>query len=374
MCVPNRIVWAFCLCAVCLLAALPTAAQLVYGQKPTAGLDLVATHWKLGLDDDEVTIDQWAFPVSAFVPLRENLEARVYLAYAMTTVSQQDAEFELNGLTDLRVQVNHAFANDRLLIGAGLNLPTGHKSLSLDEEWVVMNFLSQNFLSFPVRNLGEGFGLNLMAGGATEMGDYRVGATATANVSGAYNAYETEPDYNPGNSLSLTLGLQREIQVGVLNGDATFTTSAVDEQANKPIFGRGDQLALHGGLATGGKQQRYFADATYRIRGRNTLYDADSVLLQQLKIYGNEFVVAGGLERSTDSDWTYGPAVDLRLIAGNETGLGSSKVLGIGAHLARAVTTSVNLRLALKYFTGSTNDSEIDLAGYQAWLSASGTF
>jgi hypothetical protein len=374
MCVPNRIVWAFCLCAAYLLAALPTAAQLVYGQKPTAGLDLVATHWKLGLDDDEVTIDQWAFPVSAFVPLRDNLEARVYLAYAMTTVNQRDVEFELNGLTDLRVQVNHAFANDRLLIGAGLNLPTGHKSLSLDEEWVVMNFLSQNFLSFPVRNLGEGFGLNLMAGGATEMGDYRVGATATANVSGAYNAYETEPDYNPGNSLSLTLGLQREIQVGVLNGDATFTTSADDKQADKPIFGRGDQLALHGGLATGGKQQRYFADATYRIRGRNKLYNADSVLLQQLKIYGNEFVVAGGLERSTASDWTYGPAVDLRLIAGNETGLGSSKVLGIGAHLARAVTTSVNLRLALKYFTGSTNDSEIDLAGYQAWLSASGTF
>ena len=34
----------------------------------------------------------------------------------------------------------------------------------------------------------------------------------------------------------------------VLNGDATFTTNADDQQDNEAIFGRGDQLALHGGL------------------------------------------------------------------------------------------------------------------------------
>lgn len=374
MCVRSRIVLVGSLCGAILFSAVPVTAQIIYGQKPAASVDAVATNWKMTLDDDEVTINQWAFPATAFVPLRDNLEARVYVAYAATTVKQEDIEFDLQGLSDLRLQLNHAFADDRMLVGAGLNLPTGHKSLSLDEEWVVMNFLSQSFLSFPVRSLGEGFGLNLMVGGATELGDYRAGATVVADVTGSYEAYLTEADYNPGNSLSLTLGLQRELEQGVINGDVTLTTSADDKQGSESVFSRGDQLGLHLGLATGAKTQKYYADTTYLIRGRNTLFDPDGVLLQQLKIYGNEFVLLGGFERSVDKLWRYGPSVDLHLIAGNEFGLGSSKVFGLGGHLVRAVTPVVNLRLDLKYFTGSTNDGEIDLTGLQAWLSASGTF
>jgi hypothetical protein len=34
----------------------------------------------------------------------------------------------------------------------------------------------------------------------------------------------------------------------------------------------------------------------------------------------------------------------------------------------------VHLRLALNLFTGSTNDGDIDLSGFQAWLAANGTF
>jgi hypothetical protein len=374
MCARSRLFLFVGLCGAILFSAAPVAGQIIYGQKPAGSVAAVATNWKMTLEEDEVTINQWAFPATAFVPLRDNLEARVYVAYAATTVKQEDIEFNLQGLSDMRIQLNHAFADDRMLIGAGLNLPIGHKSLSLDEEWVVMNFLSQSFLSFPVRGLGEGFGLNLMAGGATELGDYRAGATIVADISGSYSAYATEADYSPGNSLSLTLGLQRELAEGLVNGDVTLITSADDKQGGDSVFSRGDQLGLHLGLATGAETQKYYTDATYVLRGRNTLFDPDGILVQQLKIYGNEFVLVGGFERSPNKIWRYGPSVDLHLIAGNEFGLGSSKVFGIGGHLARAVTPVVNLRLDLKYYTGSTNDGEIDLTGLQAWLSASGTF
>ncbi len=374
MCVVNRSMLVLALATAGLLAAVPAAGQIIYGQKPAAGLDIVATHWRLALDQDEATIDQWAFPVSAFVPLGDNFEARVYTAYSTTTVHQQGQDFDLKGLSDMRLQVNHAFAGDRALVGIGLNLPTGHKALSLTEEWAVMNLLSQSFLSFPIRNLGEGFGLNLMAGGATEWGEFRVGVNATLDLTGAYTAYLTEDDYKPGNSFNLTAGLQRELGNSLLNGDITLTTSADDKQGDVPIYSRGDQVAFHAGLAGGSLRNRYVTDATFLLRGRNAVYDPAGILLQQLKTYGNEFIVAGGFEHLTDGKWSYGPSADLRLIAGNELGLGKSTVLGLSGHLARELTPMVGLRLTLKYFTGSTHDGEIDLSGFQTWLTASGTF
>jgi hypothetical protein len=372
--VPSRQLLILSLVGACLAGAVPAAGQIVYGQQTTGSFDVVATHWKLTLDQDEATVDQWAIPIMAYLPLRDNLEARLYTAYSTTTVNQLGQDFKLQGLSDMRVQVNQALADDRLLLGAGLNLPVGKKALNLTEEWVVMNYLTQSFLSFPVRNLGGGFGVNLMAGAATEVGEYRLGATATLDLAGSYEAYLAEADYKPGNALSLTLGLQRNLGERLLNGDITLTTSADDKQDDLPVLSRGDQVTLHSGLTSGGEHRRYYADASYRLRGRNTLFDPTGVLVQQLKIYGNEFTLAGGLEFKHNEVWHYGPSADLRLIAGNEIGLGNSKILGVGGQVARAIGSGVNLRLALKVFTGSTHDGEIDLGGYQVWLAANGTF
>jgi len=370
----SRFLLILCLGGACLLSAVPAAGQIIYGQEAAGNLDIIGTHWKMTLDQNEVTIDQWAIPAGVFVPLRENLEARVIVGYATTTVKQLGQEFNLQGLSDMRLQVTHAFARDRLLAGVGLNLPVGHKALNLDEEWVVMNYLSQSFLSFPVRNLGEGFGLNLMFGGATELGDNRVGATATYDMKGSYEAYLGEEKYNPGNALNLTAGLQRELGPRLFSGDVTLTVSADDKQGGVPVFSRGEQLAFHAGLSGGSTTRRYRADATYLARGRNTAFDPAGVLLQQLKVYGNEFIVAGSHDWTSQQGWTYGPAADLRLIAGNEIGLGKSTILGLDGHVSRALTSTVNLGLALKYFTGSTHAGEVDLSGFQAWLTASGTF
>ncbi len=105
--------------------------------------------------------------------------------------------------------MNQSLAQDQVLLGVGVNLPTGKTGLSLDDDWVVMNYLSQTFLSFPVRRLGGGFGLNLTAGAAKEAGDYRLGASATFDLAGSYEAYTGQGDYKPGNTLGATVGAQR---------------------------------------------------------------------------------------------------------------------------------------------------------------------
>lgn len=366
--------FAACLLLALGLAASPTRAQIVYGQTPQVGLDLVATHWELTLEDEEVTVDQFAIPVTTFLPLREDLEARLYVAQSTSSVSQLGQEFNLSGLTDMRVQISQSLSRDRLVLGIGVNLPTGHKGLSLVEEWVVMNYLTQSFLNFPVRRLGGGFGLNFLVGGAKEYGNYRLGLSASYDLASSYEAYVDEGDYNPGNSVNLTAGLQHEQDDRLVNADLTFITSAADKLADEPVFSRGQQVVAHLGVSGVSGEKRYHGNAYYHVRGRNTIYDPDGILLQQLKVYGNEFILGGGIDLRHRAKWRYGPRADIRLIAGNEFGFGKSTVLGIGGQAAWLITSRIEVRLALKYYTGSTHDGEIDLSGHQAWISAGGTF
>ncbi len=88
MFVRNNNFLAVLLTACCLLISDPATAQIVYGQEASGGLDIIATNWKMTVDTDEVTINQWALPASVFVPLRDNLEARIYVARATTTVKE----------------------------------------------------------------------------------------------------------------------------------------------------------------------------------------------------------------------------------------------------------------------------------------------
>ncbi len=140
------------------------------------------------------------------------------------------------------------------------------------------------------------------------------------------------------------------------------------------MFSRGNELAIHAGVAAVHRAQR--------LPGRRLLPPArpqhhlrpHGILLQQLKIYGNEFLVAGAYDWHGSSPWRYGPRADLRLIAGNEFGFGSTKLLGIGAQVARKLSEHVHVNLTLKYYTGTTHAGAIDLTGYQAWIAAGGTF
>ncbi|MBD3402003.1 hypothetical protein GF420_03835, partial [candidate division GN15 bacterium] len=151
----------------CLFAGTTARAQIVYGQPASGDLQLTYYSWTVTQGETERTISQLAFPLTGFVPAGENFDITLYAANASTTLDVDDGEQSLSGLSDVRVQANRAFADDQLLLSAGVNLPTGKTALDLEEEYFVLQALSQNYLEFPVRRYGEGFGFNVLLAGAT---------------------------------------------------------------------------------------------------------------------------------------------------------------------------------------------------------------
>ncbi|MFH1844208.1 MAG: hypothetical protein ABIF77_13465 [bacterium] len=354
------------------LLAPAASAQILYGQPASGNTGVIYTHWKLEGFGVEATLDQWLMPVSGFVPLREDTEARFYVARARNTLGEITGDYELNGMTDLRLQVSRSYSRDRYLLSAGLNLPTGKTGLGLDSDWLVMNLLTQNFLQFPSRRLGEGLGLNLMAGTATTWGDRRVGVSMTLNHVGGYEAYEGEGDYDPGDSLVLTAGIEGNRRDLVWRGDITFTTHTDDQLEGRKVYSQGVQLGLHAGASLERDGRQHTVDIRYLVRGRNSLFDDSESLASRLKVYGNELALAGSVSWIKPDGLYFGPQAEIRQITGNEFGFGGSTVLGFGFLAGNPLNKQLNLNGGLKFFTGSTDDGNIDLSGYQISLSVSG--
>jgi len=343
----------------------PVTGQIIYGQPITGDLRVLYTHWSDESDSTSYEVDQFAVPLVGFIPLQENFELHLYAANASTTVDTGGSDFDLAGFTDMRLQLNHSFADDRLLASLGFNLPTGKKSLSATDERPVMEMLTQNYLSFPVRRFGEGFGVNLLAGAAAAAGNMRYGGTVSYQVNGSYEAYDGHGDYKPGNMFMISASADTRADEWILGADITFTTYAVDKVEDKKVFDQSDQFDMHAGVGYKAETYSFQADIRYLIRGRNTRYDQAEAVFDQLKIYGNEFYMAGRFAYAPNKHWFVAPLADIRLIAGDEYGFGSSNAIGLGLEAGRTIVENLTLGAGFKYYTGSADDGNIDLSGFQ---------
>jgi len=359
-----------------LLTAASAWGQIVHGQPAAAGTRVIYDHWTLKVPGASNDLSQFMIPLSGFVPLAENLEARFFISEVANSVTEANADYSLSGLTDARLQISQALANDRLLVSLGLNLPTGKKGLDTLKESRVAEYLSYNFLTLPIRRLGEGLGINLLLGAAGSSGDTRYGATVTYQMAGAYEAYQNKGDYNPGDLLNLTASVDISRAKLRYVGDATVSTFTTDKLDDRKVFRQSALFDLHVGAMYDGPSMDVAGDARYLIRGRNTTYDttAAETIRDQLKIYGNELFLSGSLFWSHSAIWHAGPTLEWRYIGINEYDFGASQTVGLGAEYGRTLGASIQASVGLKYYTGSADDGRYDLSGYQMTLGLSSTF
>lgn len=360
-----------------LMGGIPAYGQIVYGQPAAGGFRLNYCHWTIESDFAKDKIGQFTIPLSAFVPLKDNLEARLFVAETSSSLKTDVDSYSLSGLSDIRFQLNQALAEDHVLLSLGLNLPTGRKALNLTEERLVAEYLSYDFLTFPLRRLGEGFGLNATAGLAGASGATRYGIAATVQYSGAYEAFDGMGDYNPGEMFSVNTGLDSRGERMSFITDMSFSTYAVDKLEDHKVFRQSRVFDVHAGTTYHRETMIISGDARYFVRGRNTTYDttaADSIR-NQLKIYGNELFMSLAATWSSASGSRHaGPLLEWRIIGANEYDFGSSHTIAAGFEYGCKLGETVNLGLGAKYFTGQADDGRYDLSGYQLSLGVGSTF
>ena len=359
------------LAAFLILCGGSATAQIVYGQPASGNVTAYITHWKVTADDGtETTLNQFAIPLTGFVPVREDFEVSLYIANASNSVDFPDAEYKLSGLSDVRLQANHSFVEDQLLLSVGVNLPTGKKKLSLGEEWAVLRALSQNYLDFPVVRLGEGLGFNALLGGAAMLSEkIRGGAGIMYQYVGKYEPYEGYADYDPGDLISANAGADFEGKRSTLSIDAILTMYTDDKKDSEKIFRQSTQLDLRLSARVGDEKKSFAGMARYVMRGDNKQYDESGAEISSLKMFGDEFSIMGGATFMFANEMYFSPAAELRSIAGNgenlEAEIEGATIIGFGGTLGKRIGENLNLEGGFKYYTGSAHGGDLDLSGYQ---------
>jgi len=368
----------FILASLVILAAVAVPSvqgQIIYEQ-PRAGFGrMIYSYWKLENDSAEMTINQIAVPITGFVPLRDNFEAQFYVATSSNSMSVVDSDSSLSGLGDARVQLNHSFYEDHLLVSGGVNLPIGKKELNTTEEQDIIDLLSANYLSFPLRRLGEGFGFNILLGGATILGETRWGVGIMYQYNGSYDPYKGGGSYDPGDFVSINLSAGKSFEKTSFNGDIILTAYTKDRLDDVDVYDASAQVDFR--LRTNLTEKKYSLDGNirYLLRFEPTQYDIGTGLsVGEERLYGDEFYVNGRYTYHPDPNWYVAPSVDLRMIGDSDIGVDKSTIFGIGGVYGRQLNESFNFDVGLKYFTGSADDGDIDLTGLQLTLGLSALF
>lgn len=369
------------------------SAQIVYGQPAVGEAQVVYYHWKTAADGEESTISQFMIPLTGFLPIRDNFDMTFFVANSSNTLADLDQEYKLSGLGDFRLQANHSFAADRLLVSASINMPTGKKELG-NEQMPVLFELSKNYLEFPMRQFGEGFGFSLLVGGALELAEgLRTGGGVTYHYAGKYTPYEmsisikpsiADPlladttiidydGYDPGDIFSVNGGFDYEREKVTYSLDLIFSQYLADKLGDVKTFRQSRQFDWRlRGVYTGEKVQ-VAGLARYVWRGKNRLYDEAGAWAYTRKLFGNEFQLSGQLTYPFAGGWYAAPSADLRLIAENEMGFESSSVVGFGADAGKKMNDNFEARLGFKLYTGSADGGDTDVSGYRITLGLTAT-
>jgi len=341
--------------------------QIILDQKASASIRYYYNSWsfKDSLANKD-NISQLAIPITGFVPLRENLEARFFAVNASNNLDYRETTSKLSGQGDLRFQLSHSLWEDRFLLSVGANLPTGKKQLDTLEEKEVLEFLSRDYLMFPVRRYSEGFGLNMLLGTAMKIGKLDWGMTTTYQLNGEYEPYDTGEKYKPGNMLSIGTHGQAILDRLVYTADMALTVFGTDQRNNDDIYKRGTQFDTR--IAASFNDEPYLTQIgiRYIFRGRNQRYNIHSGAIEsQLKKYGNEFSAFARVTYATGVNYYITAHLETRKLSASEEDFENSSVFNFGLNVRKGISKNFTIDLGANYFTGATESEAITIRGFQ---------
>jgi hypothetical protein len=179
----------------------------------------------------------------------------------------------ITNLADTKVQCRFSFSQDRIMLNAGLNIPTGKTKMKGDELEVARLFIDEVF-GFPCRRFGEGLDVNLGGVAVFPSGSWIIGGGYGFLVKGKYTPSPSFGAYQPGNETATTGIADVQWSSNLIRSSVTYKTFFKDRLEGRDFFQKGTQLiwteniALQlGRTAFNGMVVNVFRGKNYRLRG-----------------------------------------------------------------------------------------------------------
>jgi len=375
-------------CALFVLGSFACAhAQIIQDDPPRSGQSLIYMHWNLTGDSTDATISEWVLPITGMLPLTENTELRYFAALAGASASDDTFDRDLSGLTDSRIQVSRALADNQLLVSFGLNLPTGQKKLEQDQ-FEVLRVLSDEYFNFPLKSFGEGFNLYSEVLGAAFAGEWIVGGGFGFSYNGSYEPTDNGISYRPGMRFYATGSAEIELSeqnAERLRFDGVVTFAAADQADGEDVFKDGPWVDLS---ASGTRRFGAWlgkADVRLIIRGKDErVIDGGSLVAEDYASTGSEFRLRLQAARELTECWSGAVDVSTKFVGANSFPSddlnyeGSATLFGLGGQVNGRISKWMRGVIGLRKWLGSSEaggrTEALDLSGWEIRQSLTITF
>lgn len=342
------------------LAAAPAAAQSIFMPAVRVGPQFVSYDVK---DPVDKQISQFAMPFAVGFPFGSRVTVDIASAYAASQVKVGGKTSEITGLTDTQIRGNLTLGSDNVVITAGLNLPTGNSTVNFATEFEAATQIGNDFLAFPVSNMGTGLGGTGGVALARNLGLWNVGGGVAFRYSGEYDAFEVEnqtTQFQPGNEIRVRVGADRSVGGGRVLLGLTYSAFGADA-ADTTTYSTGDRLIAQAGWTApiGGATLALSAWDLYRMEGEIVGGTAPSENIANVALALG--FATGGL--------TIEPNLEARMASSaDDTRKGTLAQLGLRL---RGTMGRLEISPSAAYSMGSVggNASKADISGYRAILS-----
>ena len=324
------------------------------------------------------TLSQATVPINGLLAPNANSEVRFSLTGSTNRYDSPRGEpLTLDGIGDVRVQGTRMFRDRGLVLSGGINFPTGKRQLNYQADTTIVNLLSRNYLFFPQRRFGRGWGFNGLLGVAHVVGYSRLSAGFMFEYAGKYSPYETLKEYDPGEVFSLSFSFDWQHGRLILFADLLGSAFSWDKYDGEDAIKQSPQLTIRvGGVRRIGNNETGVSMRAV-FRGNHQLATSDSTAIET-KLYGNELHVTGYFRHNYSGGLHIAPTFEIRFVDGNsaenDLAQGESLLFGVGSGIGQRLSDQLQLVLDGRYFFGKADSDNLDLAGFQVTASLTSTF
>jgi hypothetical protein len=256
-------------------AALPAAspAQALLDRSVRTGPQVVSYRVDAA---DERTITQFAFPIAIAIPLFNRLSVDVATAYARVTYDSASFTGKIDGLTDTQLRASYTLGTDNVVFTMGLNLPTGQETVDFATQGAAAGQIGNDFLAFPISNMGTGFAGTGGIALARTAGSWNVGAGVSFRRTMEFEPFEESSlpggtgrvRFQPGDEYRIRAGVDRAVGSGSLALGVTYFKFGDDDIA-ATTYSSGDRVLGQAGFVRpmGGTTLALAAWNLYRMKG-----------------------------------------------------------------------------------------------------------
>jgi len=330
-----------------------SAPRLLQANSGEAGISF--EYWSSGNDK----VSEWVLPLVVRYSASDHLNFTLINQPTMANLNRPSGDFSLNGLTDTRLGASYLFAGETMLATAGINLPTGKTELDTVGQ-AVAQVIPLHALGLRTTYFGGGLDLSAGLSAAFTMNDWVFGVGAGFVHTGTFKPLQNSGDYNPGDEISLTAGLDRSFgEESKLLADFTYTLYTTDTSQDADDFKSGPRLLF--------EARYYFPLQNFdmvvmlrdRIKGKNKTSQVDPATdiakfrEEAANSHGNELdIIAQGGYALSEKTSIEG-LLQVKIYSANESKEKGATIFGIGGGWRHQLTSILHLDADAKFSFGS---------------------